>query len=1020
MEKKVIDLQEKQQEVNKGLQDFIFQSKYARWMEDKKRRETWEEATERVRNMHLEKFDHIDEKYKEKIRWAFSLVRDKRVLPSMRSMQFGGKAVNAHNARGYNCLSSETRFVTSTGVKSFDDFNDGDEITVLGHSGKWRKAIVRNYGKQILRKNIITRAKSSYEIWATDNHRWLLKNKDVVEGLKEGNLLRGSENIFSDFIFETSSIEEQLYWCYGYVYGDGTISGERSVVRLCGEQIKYEERFTNLGFKSSSPLSCKGDIICYTGKYQKNTPNPEIDSPKLIRAFVAGYLAADGANNKNSNKKYNTKNPYRSIQSSELDHIEFIRKCFPIAGVFIVSEKELTGQKTNFGIRPYTISFRIVTGLSNEKNYNVPFRVSVVSEETKIEDVWCLEVEEDNSFVLSNGLVTGNCSVRHIDSIRAFAEIAYLMLCGCGTGIGISKRFLGRLPNLVDQNDKTGTVVTYVIEDTIEGWADSLEALLACYFKNTCYSGRKIIFDYSKIRRKGVRLKIGGGKAPGYKPLKNALNRIKILLDHIIEVNAQYRLSSINVYDILMHFSDAVLSGGSRRTASSVIFDIDDDAMIESKIVYKVKKVIHTIDEETNVADCKLWINHKSLNQRSYNISIDLNKDKWLFDNLVENKEIGWFQLEPQRARSNNSILLLRDKITKEQLTDIFNKTKQFGEPGFVFANHPDTLYNPCFEIGFVPVTRDGRCGVQFCNLTSSNGALIKTLKDFLECVEAQSIIGSLQATYTSFPYLSPVAQQLTEEEALLGNSITGIMDSPSILLNEENLREGARRAVEVNVEWAKILGINAAARINAIKPEGTGSLAVGSAPGAHAHHYYEFFRRVQTPKDENIYGYFKEINPHMCEESIWNTNTKEDVVTFPIKAPEGAIVKDDLTAIKHLDIIKSLQRNWVLPAQANNQKEVNNNVSCTVIVKDDEWDSVVDYLYENREYFSAVSFISYYGDKIYKQAPYEKISTDEDKEKYKNYLVNYKVVDYTQMVENQDETNLTAEAVCAGGACIA
>ncbi len=252
MEKKVIDLQEKQQEVNKGLQDFIFQSKYARWMEDKKRRETWSEATERVRDMHLAKFDHIDEEHKEKIRWAFSLVKDKRVLPSMRGMQFGGKAVNAHNARGYNCLASETRFVTSAGVKSFDDFNDGDEIVVLGHSGKWRKAKVRNYGEKTLRKNTITRGKSSYDIWSTDNHRWLLKNEEVVEGLKVGQLLRASENIFIDFSFDTASVEEQLYWCYGYVFGDGTVNGNRSLVRLCGEQIKYEERFLNLGFKSSS------------------------------------------------------------------------------------------------------------------------------------------------------------------------------------------------------------------------------------------------------------------------------------------------------------------------------------------------------------------------------------------------------------------------------------------------------------------------------------------------------------------------------------------------------------------------------------------------------------------------------------------------------------------------------------------------------------------------------------------------------------------------------------------------
>ena len=167
--------------------------------------------------------------------------------------------------------------------------------------------------------------------------------------------------------------------------------------------------------------------------------------------------------------------------------------------------------------------------------------------------------------VLAHNARIYNCAVRHIDSPRAFAEVFYLLLCGCGVGLGLSKHFINRLPNLVGPTDKTGTVVTYVVEDSIEGWADSIEALLNCYFRNTAYSGRKIVFDYSRIRPEGAKIKTGGGKAPGYRGLKKSLQKIKALLDYIIEENNQTRLQPINAYDILMHCADAVLSGGIRR-----------------------------------------------------------------------------------------------------------------------------------------------------------------------------------------------------------------------------------------------------------------------------------------------------------------------------------------------------------------------------------------------------------------------------------------------------------------------
>ena len=557
-----------------------------------------------------------------------------------------------------------------------------------------------------------------------------------------------------------------------------------------------------------------------------------------------------------------------------------------------------------------------------------------------------------------------NCSVRHIDSPRAFSEIFFLALCGCGVGIGLQQQFLNRLPDLVSAEDKTGIVVSYVVEDTIEGWSDSVEALLNCYFKNTAYSGRKIVFDFSRIRRKGAKIKTGGGKAPGYRPLKNALSKVKDLLDDLIEKSNLTRLRSIDICDILCHCSDAVLSGGVRRSALSFIFDKNDELMMNAK----------TGD---------------------------------------------WFNKNPQRARGNNSVLLLRNSTTLEDFKNVVDKSREFGEPGFVFANDSRQLLNPCFEINFIPETEDEVCGVQFCNLTSINGALTDSKDKFLLHSRHASLIGTLQAGYLDFPYLSRAAKKVTEQEALLGVSITGLMDNPDILLDKSNQKEAAIAAVEENEIWAKKIGINSAARVTCVKPEGTSSIVLGAASGIHPHHARKYFRRIQCNKLDNIYNFFKIYNPDLCEESVWSANKTDDVLTFPIVIPEGAMVKEDLTAIKHLDIIRETQENWVdYGTSKYNKKNIKHSVSCTVLVEENEWDNVIDYLYNNRNFFTAVSLLPKSGDKIYKQAPMEAVLTKEDEETFNKLEKELEKVDYTKLEEQSDETKLQDEIACGGNGC--
>jgi ribonucleoside-triphosphate reductase len=556
-----------------------------------------------------------------------------------------------------------------------------------------------------------------------------------------------------------------------------------------------------------------------------------------------------------------------------------------------------------------------------------------------------------------------NCAVRHIDSAEAFSEVFYLLLCGCGVGVGLFDRHLKNIPNLISTKAEK-ELVTWTVGDTIEGWADSLKVLIKSYITGNEFSNKVIKFDYSAIRKKGSPLKTGGGRAPGSAGLRHSHQQIYLLLNRMI-AHGQSRIRTIDAYDILMHAADAVLSGGVRRAATSVMFDKTDTLMMKAK----------TGD---------------------------------------------WFTRNPQRARSNNSVLLIRDEVTKDEFKQIVEHTKEWGEPGFVFAEHIDTLFNPCYEIAFLPVTATGKCGVQFCNLTSINGTKIKTQEEFINAIEAATIIGSLQASYTNFPYLSPEAKELTEDESLLGVSITAMMDNPEVLLDPYCQKEGAKLAVSVNKLWSAVLGIKQAARVTCVKPEGTSTLVLGSmASGIHPSHAHRMFRRVQMNKLDSVYQFFKEHNPHLCEESVWSATNTDDVITFPVEIPTTAKVKNDLTAIQHLEIIKSTQENWVLTGSSEmNIKPLSHNVSCTVVCRDEEWDGVIRYLYDNKNYFSAVSLLSHTGDKTYTQVPMEAVVTHEDKQTFRFLKENYRPVDYTHLVELDDTTTVQDTVACAGGVC--
>jgi ribonucleoside-diphosphate reductase alpha chain len=257
----------------------------------------------------------------------------------------------------------------------------------------------------------------------------------------------------------------------------------------------------------------------------------------------------------------------------------------------------------------------------------------------------------------------------------------------------------------------------------------------------------------------------------------------------------------------------------------------------------------------------------------------------------------------------------------------------------------------------------------------------------------------------------------ILKKDALLGVSICGIMDNPSVLLNPQTLQIGAKVVRYVNEVIARTIGINPAARTTCTKPEGSSSLLLNSGSGIHPHHAHRYLRRVRANRNEPVYLHFKKNNAHMTEADIYKADI-DDVISFPVEAPQGAIIKSDINALQFLEYVKLVQENWVIPGTRpeNRNPDLFHNVSNTVSVGPKEWDAVENYIWENRQYFTGISLLPADGDKVYKQAPREEISTEADILKWNSYK--YVPVDYREMNENEDTTNLKEQVACAGGVC--
>ena len=369
-------------------------------------------------------------------------------------------------------------------------------------------------------------------------------------------------------------------------------------------------------------------------------------------------------------------------------------------------------------------------------------------------------------------------------------------------------------------------------------------------------------------------------------------------------------------------------------------------------------------------------------------------------DEMIACKSGAWWELNPQRGRANNSAVLIRHKVTKEFFMDLWKRVELSGagEPGIYLSNDKDWGTNPCCEIALRPY--------QFCNLCEVNVSDIESQEDLNNRVKAAAFIGTLQAGYTDFHYLRPVWRRTTEKDALIGVSMTGI-GSGTVL--GYNMKEAAKAVKEENARVAAILGINAAARSTTVKPAGTTSLTLGTSSGIHAWHNDYYIRRIRVGKNEAIYSYLAIYHPELIEDEYFRPHDTA-VISIPQKAPDGAILRTE-SPFQLLDRIKRITTEWVRPGHRTGNNT--HNVSATVSLREHEWDAAGQWMWDNREYYNGLSVLPYDGG-TYKQAPFEDIT----EEQFNIMMKSLHNIDLSKVIELDDNTDLSSELACAGGAC--
>ena len=966
------------------LQNYTFVSKYARWLEDKNRRETWKEAVDRVRNMMHTQYDQYG--ISEDIDWAYDIMYKKKVLGSQRALQFGGDPILKRHAKIYNCTSSYC-----DRLRFFQECfwlllcGSGTGFSVQKHHVAKLPTLEHKPESDFASKYLV---EDSIEGWA--DALGVLLSSYFSKPVEEFKQYKNVHVVFdySNIRPKGSSLTSGVGKAPGFEPLQKGLEKIRALLDRCiangQKKLRPIDAYDIVMHSSDAVLSGgvrrSASLALFSHDDEEmakaKTGNWYIDNPQRARSNNSALLLKDDTSYEEFKTLMESVKEFGEPGFIWSDSTEMTFNPCVVADSTVVTDRGIK-MVSDLIDKPFNA---IVDGVSypSYKGFWKTGTKQVI--ELHFKSGRSLKVTPNHKIMTTTGwkeagdinfgenIVINNHREYSLDSVANLNFESHDWKKGYLLGL-----FLGD-----GNNSKSAAQLRWWGESKEQYRKDAYDMMSDVGFTNNHHNEEQnTIAVYSSIESKKLMefainkdCMVGTAKQITKKTICGSWNHISGLIAGYFDADGTVLVNNIK--------------GSSLRISSVQLENLQNlQIALNSLGIYAKIYKNRRPEGDRSMPDGKggtknyfcqasheLVISSDNITRFAKYIPIRNAQKLEKLNSIVNN-----YQRMPNRTHFADT--LVNKTIVGD--IDVYDCTV---EDIHAFDNDSVYVHN-CVEVGMWPVDEEtGKSGWQGCNLSTINCSSVADEDDFYERCRAAAIIGTLQAGFTKLDYLGEISCKIFEREALLGVSLTGIMEKHDLVLTEKVLKQGAKIAVDTNKEIAKKININQAARVTCLKPEGTSSSMLGTSSGIHPHHAKRYIRHVQANVLEAPYQHFKNYNPQACERSSWSANNTDEVIKFPVEVPDGAKLKNQLPAVEMLDIVKSTQKNWVYSGKNRSlctQEYLSHNVSNTVTVKPDEWGEVTKFIYDNRKYFAGISLIPQSGDKDYPQAPFTTVYTSRE-----------------------------------------
>lgn len=914
-----------------------FYEGYSRYIDEEGRYETWQESVARVMKMHRVFYkDKMTDGLEKLINEAEQGYADKLFLGAQRALQFGGEQLLAHHSRLYNCSASHC---------DRPDFFGGLFYLLLSGAG-----VGFSVQKQHISKlpNIEKRDKGTASYTVDDSIEGWASTIDVLLSSYFENGGKHPEYKGKNIHFDLSNIRPKGAFISGGFKAPGSEPLRKAldiVERLIEDELSKGVKVLRTIVAYDICMYIADAVISGGVRRSATICLFSKDDEEMLNAKTGDWFI----NNPQRGRSNNSVALLRSdTTKEEFDHIMKSVKDFGEPGFIFTDNLEFV----------YNPCFTGDMKLLTENGYKTfeeldGNRVNVVNKDGNISNgkVWCNGEKETIELTLRNGNKI-KCTPNHVFMLNDGTE--------CKAKDTVGKRLMP-YKNVENNTNAMFVKLGFIQGDGCTGRLKSKDhkGIDINIGKNDRDIAELFNIDYCDNKRVYY--------TEGYNDL---LLKLGFNTNKLPERILPNTYDKWNREDKLSFLKGCYSANGSIIKKYRISYKTTCRDFAE-----QLKNTLFEFNISSNITTNKskkvLFSNGEYQCKESYDININRLTDIIKFYELI-----GFVQI----YKTENLLKLIKDKspLVRSIKSNGLQKVYDFSEPLVHWGVVEGVVAHNCVEVGMLPVTEDNRGGFQACNLTEINGAKSNTKEVFFQQCKLASIVGTLQAGYTNFKFLTDATKEIIEREALIGVGITGMMNNPNILFNDDIQREGARIVKHWNKVVAKMIGINQASRTTVIKPSGNSAVILGCASGVHGEHSESYLRHVQFNKDTEVAQMFMRDNPDMCEDSVWSRE-RDVVVAFPIDTPKGSILKKDLLGIKQLEYVKQTQQAWI--EEGTNvglcrDEKLRHNVSNTITV--DDWSEVGDYIYNNRNYLCGVSLLSSVGDRAYPQAPFTEVLTME------------------------------------------